>query len=48
MAREGYLILDSDLHLMEPYDLWERTIGRDNGHEYLLPAPRLSGRCWLG
>ena len=23
MAREGYFILDSDLHLMEPYDLWE-------------------------
>jgi hypothetical protein len=22
MAREGYLILDSDLHLMEPEDLW--------------------------
>jgi hypothetical protein len=22
MAREGYLILDSDLHMMEPDDLW--------------------------
>src|SRR5262249_11246984 len=26
MAREGYFILDSDLHLMEPYDLWERYL----------------------
>jgi hypothetical protein len=24
MAREGYLILDSDLHMMEPDDLWAR------------------------
>ena len=22
MARDGYLILDSDLHMMEPDDLW--------------------------
>jgi hypothetical protein len=22
MAREGYLIVDSDLHMMEPDDLW--------------------------
>ena len=22
MARDGYLILDSDLHMMEPGDLW--------------------------
>ena len=26
MAREGYFILDSDLHLMEPHDLWERYL----------------------
>ena len=26
MPREGYFILDSDLHLMEPYDLWERYL----------------------
>ena len=26
MAREGYFILDSDLHLMEPFDLWERYL----------------------
>jgi hypothetical protein len=24
MARDGYLILDSDLHMMEPDDLWAR------------------------
>jgi predicted TIM-barrel fold metal-dependent hydrolase len=26
MAREGYLIIDSDLHMMEPGDLWERYL----------------------
>jgi predicted TIM-barrel fold metal-dependent hydrolase len=26
MAREGYLILDSDLHMMEPDDLWTRYL----------------------
>jgi hypothetical protein len=26
MAREGYLILDSDLHRMEPDDLWTRYL----------------------
>ncbi len=26
MAREGYLILDSDLHMMEPDDLWARYL----------------------
>ncbi len=26
MAREGFLIMDSDLHLMEPEDLWERYL----------------------
>ena len=25
MARDGYLILDSDLHMMEPDDLWAAT-----------------------
>ena len=27
MARDGYLILDSDLHMMEPDDLWARYLG---------------------
>ena len=26
MARNGYLILDSDLHMMEPDDLWARDL----------------------
>ena len=26
MAREGFLILDSDLHMMEPDDLWARYL----------------------
>ena len=26
MARNGYLIMDSDLHMMEPGDLWERYL----------------------
>src|SRR5271166_159454 len=26
MAREGHLILDSDLHMMEPDDLWVRYL----------------------
>ena len=34
MARDGYLILDSDLHMMEPDDLWARYLeglGDDDG-----------------
>ena len=26
MAKDGLKILDSDMHLMEPVDLWERYI----------------------
>ena len=26
MARNGFLVLDSDLHMMEPGDLWERWL----------------------
>ena len=26
MARKGYLIMDSDLHMMEPDDLWARYL----------------------
>ena len=26
MARDGYLVLDSDLHMMEPGDLWARYL----------------------
>jgi uncharacterized protein len=39
MAREGFLIIDSDLHLMEPEDLWERYLEPP----YRANPPRFSG-----
>ncbi len=36
MAREGYLILDSDLHMMEPDDLWARYL--DGPHKANPPS----------
>jgi hypothetical protein len=39
MAREGYLILDSDLHMMEPDDLWTRYLDEP----YRANAPRFFG-----
>src|SRR5881397_407080 len=35
MSRDGYLILDSDLHMMEPDDLWARYL--DGPHRANLP-----------
>ena len=35
MARDGYLILDSDLHMMEPDDLWARYL--EGPHRGNLP-----------
>src|SRR5437879_760280 len=35
MARDGFLILDSDLHMMEPDDLWARYL--DGPHRGNLP-----------
>src|SRR5207249_1378480 len=35
MARDGFLILDSDLHVMEPDDLWARYL--DGPHRANLP-----------
>src|SRR5213593_4143676 len=35
MARDGFLILDSDLHMMEPDDLWTRYL--DGPHRGNLP-----------
>jgi uncharacterized protein len=35
MARDGYLILDSDLHMMEPDDLWSRYL--EGPHRTNLP-----------
>src|SRR6516164_3344808 len=40
MAREGYLIMDSDLHMMEPDDLWARYL--DEPHR--VNPPRFFGR----
>src|SRR5258708_10018033 len=39
MPREGYLILDSDLHMMEPDDLWARYLDEP----YRANAPRFFG-----
>jgi len=39
MAREGYLILDSDLHMMEPGDLWARYLDEP----YRANPPRFFG-----
>jgi uncharacterized protein len=36
MARDGYLILDSDLHMMEPDDLWARYL--DGAHKANPPT----------
>jgi len=35
MARDGFLILDSDLHMMEPDDLWARYL--EGPHRASLP-----------
>ena len=35
MARDGYLILDSDLHMMEPDDLWASYL--EGPHRANLP-----------
>jgi len=39
MARNGYLIMDSDLHMMEPGDLWERYLDEP----YRANAPKFFG-----
>ena len=36
MAKQGFKILDSDMHVMEPPDLWERYIDS----KYKSQAPR--------
>ena len=36
MAKQGFKILDSDMHVMEPADLWERYIDQ----KFKLRAPR--------
>ena len=42
MAREGYLILDSDLHMMEPDDLWARYL--DEPYRSTNPPRFFGGR----
>ncbi len=39
MARNGFLILDSDLHMMEPDDLWARYLDGP----YAANPPRFFG-----
>src|SRR5215469_8110979 len=39
MARQGYLIMDSDLHMMEPDDIWARYLDEP----YRAQAPRFFG-----
>ena len=39
MARNGYLIMDSDLHMMEPDDLWARYLDEP----YRANPPRFFG-----
>src|SRR2546428_10706130 len=36
MARKGFKVLDSDMHIIEPTDLWQRYIDR----EFKDQAPR--------
>lgn len=38
MAKQGFKILDSDMHVMEPPDLWERYID----DQYKSKAPVVS------
>src|SRR5947199_7188935 len=56
MARDGFKILDSDMHLMEPVDLWERYIdskfrseaprGLTSENVRDLRMAHLDGRLW--
>ncbi|HEX3536033.1 MAG TPA: hypothetical protein VHU15_04635, partial [Stellaceae bacterium] len=39
MARDNYLIMDSDLHMMEPDDLWARYLDEP----YRQNPPRFFG-----
>ena len=43
MARNGFRMIDAEMHVMEPVDLWERYIDP----EFTARAPRrLSERRW--
>ena len=45
MARDGYLILDSDLHMMEPDDLWARYLDGPHGPTR-PPSSAASASSW--
>src|SRR3984957_4026963 len=43
MAKHGFKLIDAEMHVMEPVDLWERYIDR----EFAARAPRrLNERRW--
>ena len=48
MARQCYLILDSDLHIMEPDDLWARYLDEPyrstNPPRFLRASRRFGGQ----
>ena len=35
MAHQGYKVMDSDMHLIEPHDLWQRYI--DPAYQAIAP-----------
>ena len=43
MAKNGYKMIDAELHVMEPVDLWDNYIA----DEFKDPAPRrMAGGHW--
>ncbi len=56
MANSGFKVLDSDMHILEPADLWQRYIEKRFKHlrayrhhrPCARPAPDRSGRQSLG
>jgi len=43
MAKHGFKLIDAEMHVMEPVDLWQRYIDR----EFAARAPRrLNERRW--
>ena len=46
MAKEGYRVFDSDMHIMEPPDLWQRYT--DTGYRDRAPIGRMESVGDLG
>ena len=44
MARDGYKILDSDMHVFEPYDLYEKYMDAKWGER--IPAGQAAHQAW--